>query len=226
MTKRNLEGASVIVAGVSGVLGFEIARRLIKEGADVTLFGRDAQKLSAVDLPGPRVIGDLADSEACDRAATAAIAEYGKLDGIVNAAGVVAFGPIDSLDDGSIDELLTTNFLGPLRLMRAALPDIEAGGFIANLSAVVAEHPVAGMAVYSATKAALTALDRALARELRRRKIDVLDVRPPHTETGLANRAISGAPPSLAEGKNPESVAHRIVQAIQNRERDLASSDF
>ena len=224
--KRDLEGTSILISGATGVLGRAIGRRLKQEGADLTLFARDESLLSALDMPGARVVGDLADAEACDRAATAAIAAYGKLDGVVNAAGVVAFGTFDQIDDAVIDELLTTNFLGPLRLMRATLPDIESGGFIANLSAVVAEHPTAGMAVYSAAKAALTALDHALARELRRRRIDVLDVRPPHTETGLSTRPIAGTAPNLPEGKSVEAVADRIVLGIQERTRDLPSDAF
>jgi cyclic-di-GMP-binding biofilm dispersal mediator protein len=157
---------------------------------------------------------------------TGAIAAHGRLDGIINAAGVVAFGTFDQITDETVDELLSTNFLGPLRLMRAALPDLEPGGFIANLSAVVAEKPTAGMAVYSASKAALTAFDHAFARELRRRKIDVLDIRPPHTETGLANRPIAGVAPRLPEGRSPEAIADRIVRAIREGERELAAADF
>lgn len=224
--KRDLEGTSILIAGATGVLGQAIGRRLEKEGASLTLFARDESRLAAVDLEAARVVGDLSDAEACERATTAAIAAHGKLDGVVNAAGVVAFGAFDQVDDATVDELLTTNFLGPLRLMRAALPDIEPGGFIANLSAIVAERPTAGMAVYSAAKAALSALDHALARELRRRKIDVIDIRPPHTETGLAARPIAGTAPALPEGKGVEEVADRIVVGIQDRVREIASDAF
>ena len=224
--KRNLDGASILIAGATGVLGQSIGHRLVKAGADLTLFGRDETRLGSLDLPGARAVGDVADSEACDRAATAAIAAHGRLDGVVNAAGVVAFGTFEDLEDSVIDELLTTNFIGPLRLMRAALPDIEPGGFIANVSAVVAEQPTAGMAAYSASKAALTAFDHALARELRRRRIDVVDIRPPHTETGLTERPIAGVAPPLPQGKSPEFVADRIVRALEDKERALAAGDF
>jgi short-subunit dehydrogenase len=82
------------------------------------------------------------------------------------------------------------------------------------------------MAAYSATKGGLTAFDAAAAAELRRRQIRVLDIRPVHTETGLAERPIAGVPPRLPAGANPQGVARRIVRAIADDERDLPSSDF
>jgi cyclic-di-GMP-binding biofilm dispersal mediator protein len=224
--EREIAGSSILIAGATGVLGHEIARLLAEAGAALTLFGRSADRLAGIDLAGPRVVGDLADAEACEQAVKAAVAAHGKLDGVVNAAGVVAFGKLESLSDATLDELVTTNLIGPLRLMRAALPAIERGGFLANLSAIVAERPMAGMAAYSAVKAALTALDQALVRELRAQRVDVIDLRPPHTETGLAARAIAGEAPKLPTGLAPEQVAARIVQAIRSGEREVAASDF
>jgi cyclic-di-GMP-binding biofilm dispersal mediator protein len=224
--KRSLNGASVLLAGATGGLGQEIGRRLVKTGARIVLFGRDEERLAALDLPGPRVVGDLADAEACRQAVSASITSHGQLDGVVNAAGVVAFGAFEDLSDSVIDELLATNLIGPLRLLRAAMPEIEEGGFVANLSAIVAERPLPGMAFYSATKAALTALDRALARELRRRRIDVIDLRPPHTNTGLENRPIAGTPPLLPQGRSPDAVAERILYAIETGESEVASDEF
>lgn len=224
--KRDLDGASILIAGASGVLGREIGRQLAKAGAELTLFGRSADRLASVDHASPSVAGDFANAAACQQAVAAAVSAYGKLDGVVNAAGVVAFGELESLSDATLDELVTTNLIGPLRLMRAALPEIERGGFLANLSAVVAERPMAGMAAYSAVKAGLTALDQALARELRSRRIDVIDLRPPHTETGLASRPIAGEAPKLPTGRSPEAVAERIVHAIRAGEKEVAASEF
>lgn len=154
-----------------------------------------------------------------------AIAALGGLDGVINAAGVVAFGPLESLTDQALDELVAANFTGPLRVMRAAIPHLE-GGFLVNLTGVVAEQPVGGMAAYSAVKAGLSAATRALARELRRDRIQVLDARPPHTETGLAGRAIEGTAPPLPEGLSPDRVAIQVIEALIAGRRELAASDF
>ena len=97
------------------------------------------------------------------------------------------------------------------------------GGVIVTLSAVVAEMPTAGMAAYSTVKSAVTAFDAAAARELRRSGIRLIDVRPPHTETGLAERPIAGTAPSLPAGRDPDDVAARIVAAIRDpRVRDVS----
>ena len=224
--KRDLEGASLVLAGAGGALGSAIGARLAKAGARLVLFGRDPSRLAATCLPGLPVVGDLRDPGACASAVETALSNYGRLDGVINAAGVVAFGNAETLTDDVIDELLIANLVGPIRLVRAALPHLEPGGFIANLSAIVAERPMAGMAFYSATKAALTAFDRALARELRRRRVDVIDIRPPHTETGLASRPIAGTAPRLPEGLAPDAVAEKIVESIEAGASEVASDDF
>jgi len=224
--KRDLKGARVLLAGATGGLGREIGRALVEAGASLVLFARDSDRLDALGLPGPRVVGDVADGEACREAVEVARAVLGGLDGVINATGVVAFGDLETLSDPVIDELLSTNLIGPVRLVRAALSALEEGGFIAHLSAVVAERPMAGMAFYSATKAALTALDQALARELRRRGIDVIDLRPPHSETGLAQRPICGVAPKLPPGLSPRRVADRVLRAIQDGEREVSSTSF
>jgi cyclic-di-GMP-binding biofilm dispersal mediator protein len=226
MAKRSLDGASVVIAGASGGLGSAIGTRLTQAGARLVLFGRDESRLAMTELPGEHVIGDLGDPSSAATAVNTALDAYGRLDGIVNAAGTVAFGDVTTLTDDVIESLLVANLLGPIRLTRAALPHLEEGGFIANISAIVAEHPTAGMAFYSATKAALTAFDQALAREVRRRSLDVIDIRPPHTETGLAERPIAGTAPRLPEGLDPREVARKIVDAIESGARDLPSSAF
>ena len=83
-----------------------------------------------------------------------------------------------------------------------------------------------GMAAYSASKAAAAAAMTAIAKEWRRKKITVTDVRPPHTETGLATRPLAGTAPDMAEGLAPATVAERVVAAIEAGEREVAGNDF
>jgi cyclic-di-GMP-binding biofilm dispersal mediator protein len=97
---------------------------------------------------------------------------------------------------------------------QAASRHVGAGGVIANISAVVADQPMAGLAAYSAAKAGLTAFDVAFRREMRRTKVRVIDARPPHMETGLATRPLAGEAPGLAQGRNPREVADELVAAI------------
>jgi NAD(P)-dependent dehydrogenase (short-subunit alcohol dehydrogenase family) len=222
--RRELSEAVVIVAGATGVLGSHIVRRLDERGARLVLLGRERERLPAV-RDGAVVLGDLRDAELGGRAVELATSRFGRLDGVVNAAGVVAFGPLEGLRDDVLAEMFEVNVFGPLRLLRAAIPHLE-GGFIVNLSAVVAELPTANMLAYSASKAALTAASAALRLELRRRKITVVDVRPPHTDTGLATRPIAGRAPRLPEGLPPDFVADRVVTAIERGEREVPSTAF
>jgi len=81
-------------------------------------------------------------------------------------------------------------------------------------------------AMYSAAKAALSAATLALGRELRRQNVLAVDVRPPHTETGLATRPIAGTAPHMPEGLSPASVATAIVEAIESGQKELAAVSF
>ncbi len=222
------------MTGATGGLGAPIARQLADVGARLTLTARSAERLAALGLAGAATVPlDLTHPTAPARAVAAATEAHGRLDGVVYAAGVVAFGPLAEIDDDVVDELFLLNTLAPLRLLRAAIaPLAEAsttnGGqsFVVNLSAVVAESPQLGMATYTASKAALWGLDGAAAGELRRHRVRVVDARPPHTETGLATRPIAGTAPRLPRGKDPKDVAARVVRAIVEGERDLPSSSF
>ncbi|MEZ5118742.1 MAG: SDR family NAD(P)-dependent oxidoreductase [Candidatus Nanopelagicales bacterium] len=228
----SLADCSVLVVGATGGLGAPISRQLAAEGAKLTLLGRDVGRLEALSLDATLMTGDLREPDTAVNAVAAALSAYDRLDGLVVASGVVAFGPVADVPDDALLDLFLINTLAPIRLLQAALPHLaasrEAGNspFVVNLSAVVAEQPTAGMAAYSASKAALTAYDSAAARELRRAKIRLIDARPPHTETGLADRPIAGSAPRLPHGLAPEHVAGRVVSAILNDESDLPSGAF
>ncbi|MEO8696206.1 MAG: SDR family oxidoreductase [Acidimicrobiales bacterium] len=177
----NLEGAVVAVVGASGGIGAPIARRLAERGARLVLAGRRQDRLEVLAAgAAPTVVLDLRDPDAGDALVATALDAFGRLDGVVNAAGVVAFGSLTDTDDVVLEELFLTNVLGPLWLIKRVVPALSATrGCFVNISAVVAESPVTGMVGYSASKAALTGADRALVRELRRLHIRVCDARPP-----------------------------------------------
>lgn len=229
MASHPLQGSVVAVVGASGALGSLIARGIADRGGHPLLVGRDHDRLAALGLPDDTVtvVGELGDAELGTRLADAARERHGRLDGVVNAAGVVAFGSLLDTDDAVLEELFLTNVLGPLFLLRRVLPLLtESRGFVAQLSAVVAESPMAGMAAYSASKAALTAADRALTRELRRQGVDVIDLRPPHTETGLATRLLAGAAPRLPQGLDPQVVADAVLDAIEAGTSEVPAEAF
>jgi short-subunit dehydrogenase len=228
----DLAGRSILVAGASGGLGSAISRLLAAEGALLTLVARDRARLDALGLDAVAVSSDLRKPTSAGQVVGRAVLAHGGLDGVVVASGVVAFGSALDTPDEVLVDVFTANTLAPIRLLRAAADHLTASAaagndpFFAAISAVVAEQPTVGMAGYSASKAALSAYDAAAARELRRVRVRVLDIRPPHTETGLARRPVHGVPPRLPAGLDPEAVAARIVTAIKDGERDLPSTAF
>jgi cyclic-di-GMP-binding biofilm dispersal mediator protein len=222
----DMQGRSVLIAGATGGLGSHIAADLATRGATLTLIARDPDRLAALDVAGHRVALDLRDPRACRSAVDAAIAHAGRLDVVVNAVGVVAFGPVAALSVDAMEELFLTNTFVPIMLSQAALRAIEDGGVIVNISGVIAEQNLPGMAAYGGSKAAVRSFDEALAREALRRKVRVIDARPPHTETGLASRPVEGEAPRMPAGLEPAHVAATICDAIAGTATDLPASAF
>ncbi|HYN30890.1 MAG TPA: SDR family NAD(P)-dependent oxidoreductase [Dermatophilaceae bacterium] len=225
-----LRGAHVLVLGATGGLGSAVAAALAAEGARLTLSARSPDRLAAVASSlGEAVVGTVQADLTLPGAPEAVVERAAgsvPLAGIVNAAGVVAFGDVVDLDDDTLDDLLLLDLVAPIRVARAAAAELAPGSFLVQVSAVVAERPLPGMAAYSAVKAGLSAFDAASGVELRRRRIRLVDVRPPHTETGLADRPIAGAAPRMPRGLDPAAVGARIVAAIRDDERDLPSTAF
>ena len=218
---RVLNSQHVVVVGATGVLGASIARQLAAHGARVSAIVRDHTRLDGASV-SQYALADVTDTAAL-RTAIASVAPF---DGFVNATGVVAFGNVADLDDATLAQLFAVNAIAPIVMLRECATQLADGGFFVNISGVVATQPVGGMAAYSASKAAAWAALTAAGRELRRRRIDVIDARPPHTETGLATRAIAGVAPKMPTGLTPDAVAARIVDAIQAGERDLPTEAF
>ncbi|WP_405217845.1 SDR family NAD(P)-dependent oxidoreductase [Agrococcus sp. Ld7] len=214
-----LQGAVVLVVGASGGLGSRIAAELESRGAVVAR----SSKSAGHDLRDPAVVREvLHDTNA----------EHGRLDGLVIASGVVAFGDASDLEPATVDELFAVNTTSAVELIVQSQPYLAASSrdgrepFVVTLSGVVAETPVAGLAAYSASKAGLAAFVVAAAREYRRAGIRILDARPGHTGTALSEHPIAGSAPRFGAALDPDLVAARIVTAIADGEKDLPSTAF
>ena len=120
----DLSDSKTLILGGSGVLGTHIAAALRARGGHVVLAGRDTARLQqvATDLGGDvrSVEFDLRQPHHASHVVESAVTMLGGLDGVVNAAGVVAFGPLAGMDDATLEELVATDLLGPLRVMREA----------------------------------------------------------------------------------------------------------
>lgn len=210
----------VLISGGTGGLGSVLRSELEGKGCVVVTVSR-----TQTNEPS-HITADLRSPEASTAVVTEAINRFGRLDIVINAIGVVAFGPINTTSVDTVEELFLTNTFGHIFLMQAALQNMATGSVLVGISGVIAEQNLPGMSVYGASKAAVRSFNEALAREARRSGIRVIDARPPHTETGLASRAIAGTPPKFPIGLDPVLVARRIVQGIADGETDLPASSF
>jgi cyclic-di-GMP-binding biofilm dispersal mediator protein len=216
----NFDQKIALVAGGTGGLGGLIAAELRGRGCIVTTVSRSHSSDTA------HISADLRSPDAISAVMSSIVERHGALDIVVNAMGVVAFGPLDTTSIDTIEELFLTNTFAHIFLMREALKCARQGSVLVGISGVIAEQNLPGMSVYGSSKAAVRSFNEALTREARRSGVRVIDARPPHTETGLATRAIAGDPPRMPAGLAPIKVAQRIVQAIADGETDLPSTAF
>jgi cyclic-di-GMP-binding biofilm dispersal mediator protein len=209
-----------LIAGGTGGLGRALTTELRSRGCSVATVSR------TLSADPTHLVADLRSPESASAVVNEVIAKHGALNIVINAMGVVAFGEIGATSVDTVEEIFLTNTFGHIFLMQAALHHVQQGSVLVGISGVIAEQNLPGMSVYGASKAAVRSFDEALAREARKAGVRVIDARPPHTETGLASRAVAGTAPKFPVGLDPTAVARRIVQAIADGETDLPSAAF
>lgn len=195
-----------IVTGAARGIGAAIASRLAKDGHAVVVnyAGSAAEAetvVSAITKVGGRAIAvqaDVADPAAVKRLFDETIARFGRVDVLVNNAGIMPPGlpKLADTDDKTFDALFSVNVKGSFNTMREAATRLENGGRIINFSTSVIGLALPGYAVYAATKAAIETMTNILAKELRGRNVTVNAVAPGPTATAL-----------FLKGKTPEQIA-------------------
>jgi NADP-dependent 3-hydroxy acid dehydrogenase YdfG len=181
MTK--LQDRVVAVTGASRGLGRQMARDLVAAGAKVALLARASPDLTeaAAELSGSAAAFpvDIADAASVASALDAAAARFGRLDTLVNNAGLYQPIRVDRSPIEIIERHLTTNLLGAIWCVRAAIPHLRAAGFgdIVNVSSLAARTPRPLLSVYAATKGGLESFSTGLRNELRKDRIRVTVLR-------------------------------------------------
>ncbi|WP_224386493.1 SDR family oxidoreductase [Pseudonocardia sp. ICBG1293] len=226
-----LSGARTLVVGATGVLGGALTEALRDQGATLALAGRTEPAGADGE---PTFTLDALDLERCAAVVDEAADALGGLDLVLVAIGVAGFGE-EAENDVVTEHLLTVNAQAPMAIGRAALARFpskaDGGGTLAMISAILADVPTPGMAAYSASKAALSAWLTATRGGVRRQGVRVLDIRPPHIGTGLADRAVAGTVPSgLKEGSDVGTLVGQVLQALRDDRRtvtfDLRSGEY
>lgn len=198
----NFVGRVVVITGGSRGLGLVMARLLAKEGAKISLLARDGDELKRAeqDVAGESKIGaadvltivcDVTRREHLEEAITRVVDRFGRLDVLINNAGVIAVAPFEHQTDADFEKALATHLWAPLHAVRAALPHLkkaasEANGAarIVNIASFGGKVGVPHMAAYCASKHALVGFSDVLRAELAKDNIRVTTVSPGVLRTG------------------------------------------
>jgi 3-oxoacyl-[acyl-carrier protein] reductase len=194
VTDSGLNGAVAIVTGGSGGIGRAIVSLLASAGMDVTFTYHKnssasaelAKNAGAGKISGEAV--DIRDSAACASLAEKVFDRAGKIDLLVNNAGIIRDNPLTALEDDDVRAVIDTNVIGAFNMARAVAPYMvsQRRGKIINISSVAGEKGGRGQTNYAASKGALNAFTRSLAVELAPRNITVNAVAPGVIETEMS----------------------------------------
>lgn len=192
-----LQNKVAVVTGASKGIGAGIAKAFAAEGAAVVVNYASSREgadkvVAEITAKGGKAIavgGDVSKTKEVKALFEATVKAFGKVDVLVNNAGVYEFAPIENVTEESFHRHFNINVLGPMLATQEALKHFAAnGGSVINVSSVAAYNPPANTAVYSSTKAALDTITQVLAAELGPRKIRVNSLNPGGVETEGTHR--------------------------------------
>lgn len=234
--QAQVKGKTYVVTGASSGIGRGTALRLASLGANVVLAARRTDVLKEVESEAraaggtPLVVTtDVSRPQEVERLAAAAVQRFGRIDVWINNAGVGAIGPFEEIPVADHARVVDVNLNGVIYGSHAALRQFrkQGGGHLVNIGSVESEVPIAYHASYSATKAAVLALGRALNEELRldgQKNIAVSTVMPWAVDTPFFDHAANytGQSPRMIMMDDPQKVVDAIVRTSIRPDEEVA----
>jgi short-subunit dehydrogenase len=237
-----LRGSVALVTGAAQGIGRSLALQLAAEGTDLALADIDTNRLEKTAFEA-RAAGvkvsihplDVGDAAAIAALPDAVLAEHGRVNLLINNAGVALMGNVDEVALADIEWLFAINFWGVVRMTKAFLPVLqrESAGHIVNLSSVFGIIAPAGQAAYSASKFAVRGFSEALRHELEGGPVSLSVVHPGGIATAIAAnaRVAASIAPDTAKAAvagfaqvartTPDAAARRIIDGIRQREKRI-----
>lgn len=227
--EKSLNNKVVVVTGGSSGLGRAMGRIFAAEGARVVLIARNEAKLAQVveemyaeGYSAEYMTADVACEEDVSRVVGRIEAKFGRVDVLINNAGIGYTGNVDETDMGKFDEIMNTNVRGVFLFCKYIIPIMkqQKDGYIVNISSGAGKNGIPGMAAYCASKFAVAGFSEALAQEVRNHNIRVSVVYPGSINTDFHLR-FSG--PKDEETKKimmqPEEIAQTVLHIVSQPHR-------
>jgi short-subunit dehydrogenase len=231
-----MKGKVVLITGASGGIGLALAQRFGAEGANLSICGRSASALEearkSLSSQGYKVLAvqaDVANKEDCARFIDSSLKEYGRIDVLVNNAGISMRALFRDMSLDVMEQIMQINFMGTVYCTRYALEAlIQSKGSIVGISSIAGYRGLPARCGYSASKFAMNGFLESIRTELLYEGVNVLTASPGFTASGILNKALSadGSPQGespLDEAKimSAEAVADCIFKAVVARKRSL-----
>lgn len=222
---KRLEGKIAVVTGASSGIGRSIVERYVAEGATLVALGRNGSNLDALESTNPgkvmTVIGDVTRQEDLERLLKTTLDRFGAIDILVPNAGIAR---VVSFQDSTAEAFATqfsVNLFGAAETARLFVPHIRQGGSIQFITTFLTQVGFPGLAIYSASKAALKSLSQTLAAELAPQGIRVNSIAPGPIATNLWS-TVGLAPDTL--GAVAEKINARLMQGTFGQPEDIAET--
>ena len=231
MTTLPLEGRVAAVTGASSGIGEATAIALAKAGASVALGARRLDRLenlaARINADGGTAVAiecNVADEASAHGFVNGAAEQLGRLDILINNAGVMLLGPVEGADTNEWRQMIEVNLLGLLYCTQAAMPHLRDGGHghVVNVSSVAGRSASAGVGVYNATKWGVTGFSEALRQEAAHSKIRVTCVEPGlvatelqgHNKNPVVIQTLDKMIADIGDVLQPEDIADAIMHAV------------
>jgi NAD(P)-dependent dehydrogenase (short-subunit alcohol dehydrogenase family) len=232
----DLHGRTALITGGASGIGAELARQLAGKGMRIGLIDRDADRLDGLVPGAETAVADVRDAEWLTATVDELARRLGGIDVAVANAAIATGGPLRMVAPETVVDTIDINLLGVWRTARAALPHVlERRGHMLFVASAAAVLPTPGLAAYSASKAGVEALGRALRVELRPHGVTIgvayyLFLKTPMVEAGERSPVFRGTrsrmPSALGRTWPLEPAIERTVAAIEGRRRTIAHPPF
>lgn len=222
---NSLSGKVAVITGASSGIGRSIADKFLAEGAKIAVFARNAAALAEIAKDKEDkvlvVVGDVTNSADLERLVAATVQKFGHVDIVVPNAGIAKVVPFEESDVAAINHQFAVNFTGAVQTVRGFLPHIQKGGSVLFVTTFLTQVGFPGLAIYSASKAALKSFSQTLAAELAPKGIRVNSVAPGPISTPIWGTV--GLPPDVLQAVATQVTA-RLMPGAFGEPVDIAAT--